>query len=437
MKVVVVGGGFSGLASAHWLADAGGDVTLLESNDQLGGLGTFFESGGKWIDRFYHCIMPSDDHLLRLIDEVGLTDQLYWKPTRMGFIDGGVKYPFNTAIDLLRFRPLTLPQRVRFGVTSLLLRRLGKGKDLDNTNSEIWLTHLYGQSVWNKVWAPLFRSKFGPVEEVPALYLWQRLGRERNNSTRGYLRCGHKGLIDAIEGSIRSNGGDIRTEAEVTAIRQQAQSMQVELADGEVIDCDWVISTVPLPLLRKLTSNSPLGGTFRDPNLPYQGVVNVLFFLSRPLDGYYWAPVLNSGTDFDGVVEMSTLVEPSQYGNRHLVYVMKYTDRASALFQESDEVIAKRWCEQFLALNKDLGLTREEIVEIRVFRAPFVEPSYPLGYSQLKPEIRSGDSRLLLATTTQVYPNITSWNSSSRLAGEVIRLLQSSKLPEGVAGVSD
>ena len=36
-SVVVIGGGFGGLASACYLTDAGFDVTVVEKNDQLGG----------------------------------------------------------------------------------------------------------------------------------------------------------------------------------------------------------------------------------------------------------------------------------------------------------------------------------------------------------------------------------------------------------------
>jgi hypothetical protein len=76
--------------------------------------------------------MPSNNPLLKLIDEVGLMDRLYWKPTRMGFIIERKRYYFNTVRDLLKFKPLSLLERIRFGVISLMLRYLGKGKDLDN-----------------------------------------------------------------------------------------------------------------------------------------------------------------------------------------------------------------------------------------------------------------------------------------------------------------
>ena len=48
-RVVVVGGGFGGLASAVRLAKIGHEVTLLEASDRLGGaLGTVEQEGFRW-----------------------------------------------------------------------------------------------------------------------------------------------------------------------------------------------------------------------------------------------------------------------------------------------------------------------------------------------------------------------------------------------------
>ena len=48
-KIVIVGGGFGGLAVACLLAKDGHQVTLLEKNDQLGGRAGLLEANGfKW-----------------------------------------------------------------------------------------------------------------------------------------------------------------------------------------------------------------------------------------------------------------------------------------------------------------------------------------------------------------------------------------------------
>ncbi len=425
LNVVVVGGGISGLAAAHRLAREGAKVTLLESSEKLGGLGTYFSYGDRWVECFYHCIMPSDAELLELIDEVGISDQLVWKPTRMTFVHRGRRFRFNTAWDLLRFAPLSLPQRLRLGLMSFLMRRLGEGKDLDGIRTADWLSGLFGRAVWQRFWEPLFRAKFGDcAADLPALYIWQRLGRERNNSTRGFLRCGYKGLIDAVADSIRRHGGVVRTGAPVRrmvpASTGDAGPIRLQLDNVEERTADWVLSTVPLPVLHRLTEGSSLQYAYRDPAIPFQGVVNVLFFLNRPLDGAYCAPVVESGTGFDGIVEMSALVDRERYGGRHLVYLMKYVDRNDALFKEPDTVIAARWREQLLALYADLPLTSGHIVDERVFRAPFVEPIYPVHYGARKPAFSQDGARLVLATTAQVYPDITAFNSSVRLAHRAV-----------------
>ena len=82
-SVVVVGGGFGGLSTACYLADAGAEVTLLEKNDQLGGRasrlerdGFRFDMGPSWylmpdvFERFfgYFDRTPSDYYGLTRLD---------------------------------------------------------------------------------------------------------------------------------------------------------------------------------------------------------------------------------------------------------------------------------------------------------------------------------------------------------------------------------
>lgn len=424
-KIIIIGGGITGLAAAHELTRSGNDVTLVEAADQLGGLGTSFKSGTNWVDKFYHCQMPTDEHLLKLIHDVGLADQIYWKPTHMGFIVNGTRYPFNTPRDVLRFKPISFVQRIRFGLVSLFIRQLGRGLDLDNTRIEDWFSRLYSKGVWERILRPLFCSKFGSHGgNLPALYIWQRLGREKNVAKRGYIKGGLKAFIDAIAARIESYRGSILTNAPVRTIDETKNCMKVTLGNGRSIDCDWVISTLSLPILKEIIRGSRLFNSFRDPDLTYQGVVNALFFLSRPLDNYYWSPVVNSGTEFDGVVEMTELVEKSQYDNRYLVYVMKYCSSDSKLFCDDEETIRERWSKQLMKLYADIGLKEEHILETHVFKAPYVEPVYQIGYARRKPDVRVGHSKLILATTAQIYPYITSWNTCVKLAHDTVSYLR-------------
>jgi protoporphyrinogen oxidase len=414
-SIGIIGGGIAGLASAYRLANHGHNVTVLEASDALGGLGTFFDLGGRKIDRFYHCIMPADADFLELIRDLGLSERLYWDDTLMGMVYEGQHYPFNTPLDLLKFAPLSVLERMRLGAMSLLLGRLGNDEKLDGTPIEVWLRRLFGDALWNKFWAPMFVAKFGVgAATLPALYLKKRLGRESNVATRGYIDNGLYGLIQAIDSAITELDGKIRINCGVKRLSQRNGTVTIGTDNNESMDFDYVVSTIPLNLLSRAAGD--LDGIQNLPDLTYQGVINMLLLLDRPLDSYYWTPSLFSGTEFDGIVESSSLIKTEHYGGCHAAYVMKYTSRESELFSASDTDISDRWTKDFLRIYESRGISPTNIKQTLVFKAPFVEPIYPLNYTKVRPQTRIGQSNVFLATTAQVYPYITSWNSSIRVA---------------------
>jgi protoporphyrinogen oxidase len=423
-NIGIIGGGIAGLASAYRLANLGHRVTVLESSDSLGGLGTFFELDGRNIDRFYHCIMPSDDDFLALIHDLGQSKLLYWDNTLMGMVYKGDHYPFNTPFDLLKFSPLSIIERVRLGAMSIMLGRLGNDEKLDGTPIEQWLRRLFGEALWTKFWAPMFSAKFGVgAATLPALYLKKRLGRESNVATRGYIEGGLFGLIQTLETAIKKHGGTVQINSPVSKITQHEGKVTVSADNSRSMEFDYVISTIPLNVLSKAAST--LDGIQALPKLAYQGVVNMLLLLDRPLDSYYWTPSMFSGTEFDGIVESSSLIKPEHYGGYHAAYVMKYTSRESELFASADSEIADRWTSDFLRIYQSRGITAANIKKVVVFKAPFVEPIYPLNYTKMQPQTQIGRSNVFLATTAQVYPYITSWNSSIRVANSTISTLLS------------
>lgn len=415
--VLVLGGGIAGLAATHRLAGHGYDVTVLESSQQVGGLGRTFTYEGHNIECFYHCTMPSDDDLLALAHDVGVDKSYTWRGTTMGMVADWDHHNFNTPMDLLRYSPLPLHSRLRLGLGAVSMRAAGRLTDLDTKSSREWLTSIYGKRLWDEVWFPLFRSKFGQdAGDVPARYIWQRAGREGNKALRGYPRGGYRGLTDAIVRDIIAKGGRILTDAKVTNLDVSDDKVTVRTGRDEQFTARRTISTLPYPLLRHVASDR-LREFLKLPDLRYVGVVNALFLTRAPLTGHYWTPVLNDEIEFDGIVEMSTLTGP--VAGCYLNYVMRYTDRDSELFGESTETIAERWGRQFRQLH---DLTEQDVAETFVFRAPFVEPIWPLGYRV--PEARVGDTPVFMATTAQVYPNVTSWNSSTRLANFVVAELE-------------
>ena len=103
MKIIVIGAGFSGIAAARTLQDAGQDVIVLEGRDRIGGrthtdstLGPDIDLGGSWIHG------PHGNPLVPIAVEAGAT----WKWTDFKNILGNSVMAFDadgTLIDTAEY----------------------------------------------------------------------------------------------------------------------------------------------------------------------------------------------------------------------------------------------------------------------------------------------------------------------------------------------
>ena len=423
LRIGIVGGGIAGLASAHFLQCAGHTPVVLESSAQLGGLGTHFEHEGVSLDRFYHVILDSDADLCGLIEELGISDRLVWRETGMGFLVDGTLYGFNTPADLLRFRALSPLDRIRTAFGAAYITKLRRrALDLDDVPASAWLRRLFGPRVFDRIWDPLLRAKFGELRgDVPAYWVWNTLNREKNGGqeVKGYLRGGYRGLADTLRDAIIAGGGQIRMETPVAAIESDGPGMRLETAAG-VERFDAVISTLPLPLLGRCACG-PLAGAIPLVDLKYQGVVNVLVVLRRRLERFYWTAVVDARFPFQGVVETTHVIPPEWLGGRHLAYLMNYCGADTETYQRPDDVLRQQAIEGLRRLYPKFDPA--DVEAVYVFRAPFVEPAWTLGYLRKRPVPRVGSTRLYVCTTAQAYPRVTAWNTSVALARETVDAL--------------
>jgi hypothetical protein len=64
------------------------------------------------------------------------------------------------------------------------------------------------------------------------------------------------------------------------------------------------------------------------------------------------------------------------------------------------------------------GIERE-IEAQYLFKAPFVEPIWPLGFRARRPKATVIPGKVYLASTAQVYPRINAWDSCCEVAEEM------------------
>lgn len=425
MRVAILGGGIAGLTAAHRLCGSGAEVSLFEASEHLGGLGAWFEYKGHQIDRYYHVMLDSDTHLVNLIEELGLADRLKWRETKMGFCVDGQWYPFNTPLDLLRFKALSFANRLRTGFGALYITKLKRnGEPLDNEFAHQWLLRLFGPQVYQSIWEPLIKAKFGDMRhQVPAYWVWNTLNREKDGSQeiKGYLNGGYATIAHLLKDKIEAAGGTVKMSTPVTRIETTNEGVQLETAEGKH-DFDATVSTLPLPLLKRIATD-PLSGQVPLPDLSYQGVVNVILIMRKQLTDYYWTALVNCDLPYQGIVETTHVIPPQWLDGRHIVYLMNYCSADSEAYRLSDEAHRSLAVESLKKILPDFDPA--VIEDTFVFRAPHVEPVWTLGYLQKRPAPQIANTPVYLATTAQAYPMVTSWNTSVKLADDAVGVLLS------------
>ena len=307
------------------------------------------------------------------------------------------------------------------GFLAIAARLRGLDPKLDSVGVGDWISSVVGKRAFNILWKPLLEAKIGDAYPgIPALWLSSRMHREKNTKkeVKGCLANGYGSLIDALERSLVERGVTIHLSRRVTAIEDVGGRMRVAYEDGSADTFDSVVSTSPLVQFQKLTQTLDIPAGLRDLELDYQGVVSGVFLMRRPLSPYYWMPIVASGATAQGLIEMSNLVPLERSDGLYVNYLVNYTHRTSPLYAKTDEELLDGYEADLANLFPD---AKDAIVDRFLFRAPFVEPLWSLGYSDKRPPTTVIPGKLYLAGTSQVYPNVNSWNSCCQVVDEMIQ----------------
>jgi len=409
-NVAVIGGGFTGLSAAYELARRGAAVTVLEENEDVGGMAGGLKINGRHLDKFYHHFFNSDEHLIGLAGELGLGAELRYTPTKTSIYINGRFYKLSTPLDLLRFGPLGLADRIRLGMVVLRAKRLTDWRPLESETAEEWLVSRCGRRVYSVLWEPLLRAKFGLLaREVSAVWFWNKLalrGGSRNKAgseVLGYFRDGFGSFAQAITDKIKEFGGKVLTGKPAKSLIIENGFMRgVRTPDG-TIEARAVIATAALPIIADLLGGSAateyINGLGR---IKYLANVCLVLELSRPLSDIYWLCINDLDVPFTVVVEHTNLMPAKAFGGRHIVYLSKYLEPDNGVYKMS----GKELLEFSAAPLKRIfsGFEREQILGYHVFKDAYAQPIIERHYSKLICPTETPVKGLYIATMAQVYP---------------------------------
>ena len=176
MKIAIIGAGYSGMTMAKELIENGYEVTIFEKNNYVGGMCDTVEICGTRLEKYYRHIFKSDKEAIQLIKELGLEDELVWPGTKMGYLSDNKIYEFGTPISLLKFKPISFINKIRFGANVLNIKFIKDYKKIEKYTAEEWLKPRIGERAYSKIWEPLLISKFGEQKsKVSMAWLWGKI----------------------------------------------------------------------------------------------------------------------------------------------------------------------------------------------------------------------------------------------------------------------
>jgi protoporphyrinogen oxidase len=274
-------------------------------------------------------------------------------------------------------------------------------------------------------------------------------GREAREELLGYPSDSFEPLFTALQARIEERGGRVLIDRPVISIRrEQDGAFEVRAGapgsfrrgldptefepEGDPERYDAVIATVPNDIFMAIAGNL-VDGTYRArcEAIEYHTALCLLLELDRRFSPFYWTNIADRDLPFVGLVEHTNLISPARYDGRRFLYVANYVEPGDPLLAlDPDELI-----EAYLPGMRKVqpGFDRSWIKERWRFAEPAGQPIVTVGYQQRIPPLDTGVPGLILANTTQVYPEDRGTNYAVRLGEEAAReLLRSAPAPAAV-----
>jgi protoporphyrinogen oxidase len=454
VRIAVLGAGVCGLVAAHRLARAGHAVDVYERWPGLGGQAATLDAGdGHRLERYYHHLFTSDRHIADLFGELGMPDAIEWRPSSVAFFARGALHPFVTPLDLLRFRPLPPLARVRMGAAVLALQRFADDPaPYERVTARDWIERRMGRQAWEEVWGPLLRGKFGErADRIAMVWLWSKLrlrrsvkGEDVRQERLGYPRDSWEPLFAALARSVEQRGGRVLVDRPAARVGRVGAGFSVAAAapgsfrrghdprafeDDAAEPYDRVLATVPNDVFERLLEPSlaaEVGEEYlaRVRGIEYFAALCLLLELDRRFSPYYWTNVADRALPFVGLVEHTNFVEPERYGGRRFLYVANYLPHGHELLELDADALLTRYEPGLRAVNPEFS--RAWVKRVWRHVEPAAQPIVTVGYGERIPPLRTPAAGLVLANTTQVYPEDRGTNYAVRLGDQAAHALLAS-----------
>jgi phytoene dehydrogenase-like protein len=244
-RIVVIGGGLSGLAAATYLARGGARVSLLEKSGQPGGRASTDTPAGFALNRGAHALYTGGA-ASEVLKELGVAYS-YGKPGRLAARDASGLHIFPaTAIDLLRTSLLDAGDKAEM---TRILMRFGsqRAAAFAAISTEAWIT----QTARRPRVAQLLRSiarvyLYTSALDLASADLFILRFQQTLKHPVEYVDGGWRSLVAGLEGVAQRAGVEVLNAASAQTVEvRDGAAHAVRLHDGRVLDASAVLLALP------------------------------------------------------------------------------------------------------------------------------------------------------------------------------------------------
>lgn len=418
----IIGGGVLGMTLALRLAQQGQSVTLYEAASKAGGLTGAWEMDGTVWDKYYHVILMSDLNTRKILQEIGLEEDLRWVETKTGFYSGGKLYSMSNIIEFFKFPPINLIDKFRLGLTIFVASKITNWKRLENIPVAEWLTKWSGKRVFEKIWLPLLKAKLGDnYKNTSAAFIWttiQRMYAARKSGLKkemfGYVTGGYEKINQRFADHLVKLGVNIQYNAAVTAVQKNGDDKLEVLTQSGTQVFDQVISTLSSQASVALANGLTEEEKKKHNDIKYLGVICPSVMLRKAISPYYVTNITDTWPPFTGVIEMTALIDKNEVDGKHLVYLPKYVNPDDTLFDKDDAALRKIFMDALFKMYPQIK--EEDVLFWGVSKARVVFALPTINYSGKVPGISTSLKNYYIVNSAQIINGTLNVNETIQVA---------------------
>ncbi len=439
-----------GLYAAWRLVQSGCSVTVLEMQDDIGGLATSADRNGVHYDLGVKHLHAHDQEIFADLQRL-MGDQLIPVPldAKIRFGDKFHRYPLKLTDLLLGIPPWRIAwlfgglawQQIRNQVTTNQAR-----------NAEHALIHLYGRPLYQYFFRDFTQRYWGiPPHELSAEFVRRKMprlgavdlikqvfalfGAKRTfqshvenalaEETLYYSAGGAIAIPRQMARAVEQGGSKIVVEATVSRIEVQSNRIEcvqfTHAGNSETITCDEVISTIPVTSLANALAGDIDAAQLATAasQLEFRPIVVYGLLVRKPT-------VLNALYVYYRDRIFHRIAEPTRSGlsapKDHSVLLVELTCQENdAVWNNSTSAIER----VFDDLERESLVSRQDVLEVHHMRSPFGYPIFRQGFEQpLKAITRTVESIENLQSVGRqggfCYPNMHQTMRQGRDAADLI-----------------